>query len=68
MYIMDLEDTEAGMTVLAKVSSNLTDRPTDRRRQNNDHHKNCIKTPEAKWQLEFMGSKYDYAGEDQQRL
>jgi hypothetical protein len=25
---MDLEETEAGMTVLAKASSNLTERPT----------------------------------------
>jgi hypothetical protein len=28
--VMDLEETEAGMTVLLKTNSNLTDRPTDR--------------------------------------
>jgi hypothetical protein len=28
----------------------------------------CIKTPEAKCLLEFMGGKYDCAGEDQQQL
>jgi hypothetical protein len=27
------------------------------------HHKNCIKTYEAKWSLEFIGGKYDCAGE-----
>jgi hypothetical protein len=39
-----------------------------RRRQNNIHHKNCIKTDEAKWPLEFTGGKYNCAGKDQQQL
>jgi hypothetical protein len=39
-----------------------------RRRQNNGHHKNCIKTREADWWLEFIGGKYDCAGESQQQL
>jgi hypothetical protein len=39
-----------------------------RRRHNNGHHKNCIQTHEAKWPLEFIGGKYDCAGEAQQQL
>jgi hypothetical protein len=38
------------------------------RRQNNDHLKNCIKTHEAKWPLDFIGGKYERAGEGQQQL
>jgi hypothetical protein len=36
--------------------------------QNNGHHKNCIKTHEAKWPLEFIGGKYDCAGQGQQQM
>jgi hypothetical protein len=38
-----------------------------RRRQKIGHHKNCIKTHEAKWPLDSIGGKYDCAGEDQQQ-
>jgi hypothetical protein len=34
----------------------------------NDQHKNCIKTHEAKWPLNFIGGKYDCAGESQLQL
>jgi hypothetical protein len=38
------------------------------RRQKTGHHKNSIKTHEAKWQLDFTGRKYDFAGEDKKQL
>jgi hypothetical protein len=40
------------------------------KKQNNGHHKSCIKTHEAEWPLEFIGGKYMYysAGEGQQQL
>jgi hypothetical protein len=39
-----------------------------RRRQNNGIHKNFIKTHEAKWPLNFLGSRYDSFGQGQQQL
>jgi hypothetical protein len=65
--ITDLEETEARKDCAGEGQPQFN-RPTDRRRENNGQNKNCIKLHEAKWQLEFMGGKYDCAGEDQQQL
>jgi hypothetical protein len=39
-----------------------------RKRQNNGHHKICIKIHEAKWPLDFIGDKCDCVGEGQPQL